>query len=224
MLRMAVAVGLMVSASIIGAGSAQGAVIALGNDGNVAAALTANGVIGGERWVAQARIGGPSTYEVGLHTAPLFTGQSPVAGGSTELSWVDGVGQAFTLSRTGSAVTFAMGGYSATVNDALANTLLVRLQASFLSGAPRTTSVSLTAPWVTTLSSTDGALNWLLTGLEGDFAVTGNIAFDWTNARPSQSQMAVQFKAFEGPTVPEPTTLLLMGAALGGLALRRRRA
>jgi hypothetical protein len=196
-----------------------------------------------ERFVAQARGGipGAGDYEIGLHTPPGFTNNSPLAGDSQWI-WgnpIDGfITTGFTLGRTGNSVTFNMGNYSATYSDiALTDLNALGFRTRSDSGAnylPNSTSVTNLLldgnPLGTSLFSQNGALDFIvIEGLVGNFSLTGDATLAWQNDFPTRSRIGFQIKGLnmnlpvvpEVP-VPEPATLLLFGFALASLAWSRR--
>ncbi len=230
--------GLVAGALLLGSGPAHAASLVLGpvSDGALQTALTGLGVVapnGGERWVAQARIGdrgGAAEQELGLFGPPSFTGGPSVApsAGSTQFNWGDNQPVAFSLTRNSGLVTFTVGtptapNFVASLTDPTANTLVLRLRAP--GGGPHVTELSdlvVDGLAVGSASTNDGAVNWLFTGLSANFQVTGSLTFDWSDPQPLRSNMAMQLKGYE-TAVPEPSVLALLGASLAGAAMRRRR-
>lgn len=71
-------------------------------------------------------------------------------------------------------------------------------------------------------------VNWLAIGNAGDlgagFSLTGNVALSWSDEPPKNSHLAFQIKGANGPnSVPEPTTLVLIGIGVLGIGFAGRR-
>lgn len=232
-MRMRMVRGLLAGALLLGSVPAYAASLVLGpvGDGALQTGLAGLGVVapnGGERWVAQARIGdrgGAAEQELGLFGPPSFTGGPSVApsAGTTQFAWADNQPVAFSLTRNAGQVTFTVGTqFVASLTDVTANTLVLRLRAP--DGGPHVAALSnlvVDGLAIGSASTSDGAANWLFSGLSTNFVVSGQLAFDWADPQPLRSNLAMQLKGYE-TSVPEPTTLALLGVVLGAAALRRR--
>jgi hypothetical protein len=212
------------------------------SDAAFSAWLAARGVglPANEGFVAQGRFGdrgGAATYEAGLHIPPSFTSATPVGGGG-QVAWGNGGFRSFTLSRTLETIRFQLGGYDRSWTDADAdevNGLGFRVGVN-ASGVPAGATTILRNLVLdgdaigVTLTATAGAPQLLVvSGIEGDFVLTGEAAFSWaspTNPGNQQSRLAFQIKGIEGlpVEVPAPAALGLFGLALAGLLAARRRA
>jgi hypothetical protein len=185
--------------------------------------------------------GGSATHELKVGTN---TG-SPSAFDEAQFPWVNGEAAAFSLTYDGATATATLGG--ATVNFAVAapsafDALLIRTATP---GSGTSVALSNLALDGATLNggsfsndydsdATDGdrLVKWLGVSNAGDlasgFSLTGNVTLSWTGSAPSQSNLAFQVKAADGPSdIPVPATLALMGlglAGLGAIAARRKRA
>lgn len=178
-----------------------------------------------EVFVAQTRGGNNATngdYEIGLHVPPDFTGAAPL-GGNSQWSWgTNGGANAwvpFTLSRSGTSVTFTMGNYTATYSNADVaelNALGLRVRAA------TNASTGIRNLTVNGGTLTGGSLNAVnsvvelvvISGLAGDFVLSGEASLNWSAGTiPSGSNLGFQIKGIKGfdachvsPT-PSPTPL-----------------
>jgi hypothetical protein len=193
-----------------------------------------------EVFVAQARIGNRATngdYEIGLHVRQpnpaVFPTNTPPVGDAAErqFAWGNGTATAFSLSRIGDTVSFALGNYSESwTNDAVSdvNALSFRARATSTHSATLTDLVfTATGPGRTlrgfSATGSTGPDLALFGAVTGNFTLTGKVTFTWTGS-PNGSALAMQIKALEGFAVPEPSAAALLLAAVAGMAgLRRAR-
>jgi hypothetical protein len=187
------------------------------------------GIGGTEVAVAQGRIGdrgGAATYELGLHVPPSFTGAGPLDQAEGQWAWASGQGIAFSLTRTGGALTFTAGNYSATYGAPLVaaiDVLAFRARGAATSTASFT-GLQMDGTPLAGASATNGVSYAVVEGFgAGDFSLTGTLLLSWTGGAPSGSSLALQIKAYDRVEVPEPAALALLGAGLFGLAMARRR-
>lgn len=195
--------------------------------------------------VAEGRIGGAGTHEVGLFGPPAFTGQPPIAsqpGGSTDIAWVSGSPVNFSLARTGTTLTFTMGSYTGIFTDtevADIDGLVFRVRPAGPVSQPSdmllsnlvfngNALASLGAATPPPVPGTNSGPVTTLRALEGigagNFTLTGAATMSWTGTQPTNSNLAFQIKAYDTPTaVPAPAALALFGIGLLGLAMVRRR-
>ncbi|WP_137180311.1 choice-of-anchor W domain-containing protein [Roseomonas sp. AR75] len=191
-----------------------------------------------EVFVAQARIGNRATngdYEIGLHVRQpnpsVFPTNTPPVGDATErqFAWGNGTAYAFSLSRSGDTIAFALGNYSESwTNDAVSEVNAISFRArgssthvttltdlTYAGGGPAQALRSFTS------TGSTGPDLALFGALAGDFTLTGTLTFTWTGT-PNGSSLAMQLKGLEGFTVPEPTAAALLLAGLGCLLATRR--
>jgi hypothetical protein len=191
-----------------------------------------------EGFVAQGRFGdrgGAATYEAGLHIPPDFTNANPV-GTAGQVAWGNGSFTSFTLSRTLETIRFRLGGYDQSWTDADADEVnglgfRVGVSATNVPAGATTTLRNLVLDGDAlgvTLTATAGAPQLLVvSGVEGDFVLTGEAGFSWTsptNPTNQQSRLAFQIKGIEGLPVgvPGPAALGLFALGLAALVAARQ--
>jgi hypothetical protein len=178
-----------------------------------------------ETFVTSARVGGASTYELGL----LRPDQSVVQ--SAEHNWVNGQAVDFSLEYDGTNAVYKVG--NMTVNGAFnggATDLFLRTRA-----ADKTTSLfsnlkfqdasgTMTPMNLSSAGAGSSDVDYLRIGkIQGAFKLSGKTTLSWTGARPSNSNLIAQIKAGTSKSTPEPATLgalaFVVGSAIG---LKRR--
>jgi hypothetical protein len=148
----------------------------------------------------------------------------------------------FTVARVGTTVTFTFGPtatpfYQAsytdpTVDDTSLIAFRARASASATTTASRVKLENIVLNGVSMgnfgiLDTTNNAIpavsNYVITGVTGDYILTGRTTLDWSGTALTGSGLAFQIKHF-APSVPEPSTYLMVVAGLAGVAWGRRKA
>jgi len=183
-----------------------------------------------ETFVTSSRIGGKSTYELGI----LDPQNNLAPDQEDEFAWVSGDIVNFSLAYDGSDLTYSVGGqtlsttaFSGPVTDLFLRTRAADNSAINLSNlmiTDDTGALSLGSSGSAGMGGTD--VDYLQIGdVTGAFTLTGESVMTWdSNDPPKQSELIFQIKAGPSQSVPEPTSLAaiaLFGAA--GLKLRRRK-
>lgn len=173
---------------------------------------------------------------------PPTSSSALVGTGSTQFVWGSSSSGAssnpltnFILQRTGNTITFNFGPsatptYTASLTGAKAgnvNFIGIRARAEANSNTSEArirlhnltldgNAIGSTGAYDNTNNGASVVTNFLISGLSGDFVLTGDAALDWNGTAPTRSALAFQFKAFEDiPTsVPEPASFSLIGSAL----------
>ncbi|NJR68279.1 MAG: PEP-CTERM sorting domain-containing protein [Synechococcales cyanobacterium CRU_2_2] len=181
-----------------------------------------------ETFVTSARVGGRSTYELGV----LNPQNHLLPDRQAQFAWVSGQVVNFSLEYDGSVVKYSVGNQllSTTTFSGRATDLFIRTRAAnqssirlgnlMLTDATGALSIANTG----SAGSDDSDIDYVrLQGLTGPFTITGSSVMSWTGTAPTQSALIYQFKVGTSTAVPEPASLAaiaLIGAA--GLNLRRR--
>jgi hypothetical protein len=189
--------------------------------------------------------GGSATHELKVGTN---TG-TPSAFNDAQFPWVSGESVDFSLTYDGTNATATLG--TSSVSFAVAapssfDALLIRtatpgtetsvvlsnLELVSTLGGTLLSNGSITNDWDSDQVDGDRLIKWLGVSKAGDlasgFSLTGDVTLSWTGSAPTQSNLAFQVKAADGPNeVPVPATLALLGLGLAGLGVigaRRKRA
>jgi hypothetical protein len=214
--------------AILSAGNAQAAVLVPTNN---LTDLGFNQLIDSgqftETFVTSARIGGPSTYELGV----LRPNQTVVA--QKEYQWQSGQAVDFSLEYDGAMMKYKVGNQeiSSTEFKGNASDLFLRTR----SAANSTSLFSdlklkddtgvLSIANLTSSGNSD--VDYLRLGqLKGAFKLTGKTTLSWTGTRPpTQSSLIAQVKVGNSKSVPEPASVAALGL-VGALAaaIRKRKA
>lgn len=187
----------------------------------------------------QARIGGPSTYELGI-----FQGSSPIPSQQGQHSWTSGQAVSWQLSYAAAThnLTFIWGVGSGapqtltvTTADSLTGGLKIWAKSSGAVQAGERVDVAnlvLTYSGGTLAGSAIGASGpgsgagdymeyQFLPNLIGDWTLTGDTMLTWTGGAPLNSEL--EFNIQSAP-VPEPASWLLLGTMIAvAIVLSKRK-
>jgi hypothetical protein len=178
-----------------------------------------------ETFVTSARVGGASTYELGL----LRPDQSVAK--SAEYNWVNGQAVDFSLEYDGTNAVYKVG--NMTINGTFnggATDLFLRTRAAnnstslFSNLTFQDATGSMTPLNLSSTGAGGSDVDYLRIGkVQGAFKLSGKTTLSWTGARPNNSSLIAQIKAGTSKSTPEPATLgalaLVAGSAIG---LKRR--
>jgi hypothetical protein len=178
-----------------------------------------------ETFVTSSRVGGASTYELGLLRPDQSVAQS------AEYNWVNGQAVDFSLEYDGTNAVYKVG--NMTVNGAFnggATDLFLRTRA-----ADKTTSLfsnlkfqdatgSITPLNLSSTGAGGSDVDYLRIGkVQGAFKLSGKTTLSWTGARPSNSNLIAQIKVGTSKSTPEPATLGALALVVGSAMVMKRR-
>jgi hypothetical protein len=179
-----------------------------------------------ETFVTSARIGGASTYELGV----LRPNQSVVA--QKEYQWQSGQAVDFSLEYDGAMMKYKVGGqeissgeFQGKASDLFLRTRSAANSTSLFSDLQLNDDTGALAINNLTSSGTNDVDYLRLGQLKGAFKLTGKTTLSWTGARPTNSSLIAQIKVGTSKSVPEPASVAALGL-VGALAaaIRKRKA
>jgi hypothetical protein len=176
-----------------------------------------------ETFVTSARIGGPTTYELGV----LRPNQSVV--GQKEYQWQSGQAVDFSLEYNGSMMKYKVDNQEISSSEFKGNAsdLFLRTRSAANSTSLFSNLQLQDDDGVLSIanltSSGNGDVDYLRLGkLKGAFKLTGKTTLSWTGNRPTQSSLIAQVKVGTSKSVPEPASVAALGL-VGALAAAMRK-
>lgn len=183
-----------------------------------------------ETFVTSARIGGASTYELGVLDPQ--NGLAPDQ--QDEFDWISGDTVSFSLEYDGSEIKYSVGNqllsttaFSGPVTELFFRTRAADNSAVSLSNLMLTDGTGLlTLGNLSSAGSGGSDVDYLqVDDVTGAFKITGDSVMSWSGAAPQQSELIFQIKAGTGAqAVPEPTSMAAIALfSTAALKLRRRK-
>lgn len=183
-------------------------------------------------FVAEGRIGNNAsngTHELNFHG--INENNETQTSDEENFTWTNGLVTAFKLTYNAATrrVSYLVGGLllEATANDNAVSDIFIRTRATVAGSSIKIANLLLNGSAIPNTLLVNGGSSWAqgmeylrISGITGNFELSGTSTMTWGDTTPRNSNLAYQVKV---GSVPEPTTMLGMALGASGLAAMRKR-